>query len=121
MEYDGFKVGQAIRALRRKNGMTLEDMSEAVGRTTAHLNMVELGSRRISFDLLYALMTVFHTDANSVLGLPSENLFPADGQIREASVDERLWRMEPEHRAYLTEIFMHMLDKISAINLKKEG
>ena len=72
MGYDNFAVGQAIRKLRTDNQMSIGELADEVDRSPAHLNMIELGSRKISFDLLFALMAAFHTDANSVLGVLQE-------------------------------------------------
>lgn len=107
MVYDNFTVGQAIRKLRTNKHMSIGELADAVDRSPAHLNMVELGCRNISFELLYALMTVFDTDANSVLGIPSK-----EEHMKEASVDERLRALEPKEKKYFTEVFFHMLDNI---------
>ncbi len=105
MKYNRFEVGQAVRKLREDNGMSLYQLSQKVDRCTGHLNMIELGTRNMSFELLYLLMTVFHTDANSILGVA-----PA-GVNKEVSIDNRLMQLNPSQRAYFTDAFLHMLDK----------
>lgn len=109
MGYDNFTVGQAIRKLRMDNHMSIGELADAVDRSPAHLNMIELGSRKISFDLLFALMAAFHTDANSVLGV-----LPKEEHTQSVSVDERLRQLVPEQRAFFTDAFLHMLDNIPA-------
>lgn len=109
MVYDNFTVGQAIRKLRKGRHMSIGELADAVDRSPAHLNMVELGSRNISFGLLYALMTVFDTDANSVLGITIQK----EGN-KEKSVDQKLQELEPKQRKYFMEMFFHMLDHIPA-------
>lgn len=109
MGYDNFAVGQAIRKLRTDNQMSIGELADEVDRSPAHLNMIELGSRKISFDLLFALMAAFHTDANSVLGVLQEEEY-----TQSVSVDRRLSRLKPEQREFFTDAFLHMLDNIPA-------
>lgn len=108
MGYDNFAVGQAIRKLRTDNQMSIGELADEVDRSPAHLNMIELGSRKISFDLLFALMAAFHTDANSVLGVLQEEY------TQSVSVDRRLSQLKPEQREFFTDAFLHMLDNIPA-------
>ena len=109
MAYDKFAVGQAIRKLRTDNQMSIGELADEVDRSPAHLNMIELGSRKISFDLLFALMAAFHTDANSVLGVLQEEEY-----TQSVSVDRRLSQLKPEQREFFTDAFLHMLDNIPA-------
>lgn len=109
MGYDNFAVGQAIRKLRTDNQMSIGELADAVDRSPAHLNMIELGSRKISFDLLFALMAAFHTDANSVLWV-----LPEEEYTQSVSVDRRLSQLKPEQRKFFTDAFLHMLDNIPA-------
>ena len=109
MGYDNFAVGQAIRKLRTDNQMSIGELADEVDRSPAHLNMIELGSRKISFDLLFALMAAFHTDANSVLGVLQEEEY-----TQSVSVDRRLSQLKSEQREFFTDAFLHMLDNIPA-------
>lgn len=109
MGYDNFTVGQAIRKLRTDNQMSIGELADTVDRSPAHINMIELGSRKISFDLLFALMAAFHTDANSILGV-----FPKEDDTQSVSVDARLNQLNPEQRAFFTDAFLHMLDNVPA-------
>ena len=70
MEYQGWKVGQEIRKLRNKKKMTIEELSFKLGMSTSHINQLELGSRKMSIDLLYKIMSELDTDANTVLAVP---------------------------------------------------
>lgn len=56
MKYEGWNVGSIIRQLRRDKNMTIDELSEAVGKSVSHITQVEEGTRRISIDLLYALV-----------------------------------------------------------------
>lgn len=106
MIYDGFVVGQAVRNLRTGKHLTVEQLSEAVDKSASHIIQMELGSRKMSVDLLFSLMTVFNTDANSVLGIGESEA--------DVSVDKALMTLEEPKRNYLTGIFMEMIERIPA-------
>ena len=42
-------------------------VSEAVGKSPSHIAQIEQGSRRLGINLLYELITVLETDANTIL------------------------------------------------------
>lgn len=69
VKYEGWNVGSIIRQLRRDKNMTIDELSEAVGKSVSHITQVEEGTRRISIDLLYALVTELDTDANTILAI----------------------------------------------------
>ena len=48
MKYEGWNVGSIIRQLRRDKNMTIDELSEAVGKSVSHITQVEEGTRRIS-------------------------------------------------------------------------
>ncbi|MDO5339530.1 MAG: helix-turn-helix transcriptional regulator [Eubacteriales bacterium] len=105
MEYNSFEVGQAIREQRIKCHKTIEELAFEVNRSKYHMNLIELGTRKMGMELLFELITVLHTDANSVLGIPVIN-----GNALETSIDERLKKLTPEQQEYYTKMFMYMLD-----------
>lgn len=106
MRYDGFVVGQAVRNLRTEKHLTIEQLSEAVDKSASHIVQMELGSRKMSVDLLYSLMTVFNTDANSVLGIGESK--------KMISIDKALMVLDEPKRNYLIGIFLEMIEKIPA-------
>jgi hypothetical protein len=65
---------------------------------------VEEGTRRISIDLLYALVTELDTDANTILAIQNKQ-----GNI---SVDEELRKLSPEMRTYFSQQFVQMIKEI---------
>lgn len=109
MKYEGWNVGCVIRKLRKEKNMTIDDLSEAVGKSASHITQLEEGNRRLSIDLLYALITEFDTDANTILAI--------QGKQTENSIDEELKRLSPEMRNYFSNQFMHMIREIP-INLE---
>ena len=104
MKYEGWNVGSIIRQLRRDNNMTIHELSEAVGKSVSHITQVEEGTRRISIDLLYALVTELDTDANTILAIQNKQ-----GNI---SVDEELRKLSPEMRTYFSQQFVQMIKEI---------
>ena len=84
MEYQGWNAGQAIRELRIEKNMTIENLSEAVGKSVSHITQLEEGNRKMSIDLLYALISVLETDANTVLAIPAVQ------ETEETSIDAEL-------------------------------
>ncbi|EDM50863.1 hypothetical protein EUBVEN_01642 [Eubacterium ventriosum ATCC 27560] len=84
--------------------MTIDELSEAVGKSVSHITQVEEGTRRISIDLLYALVTELDTDANTILAIQNKQ-----GNI---SVDEELRKLSPEMRTYFSQQFVQMIKEI---------
>ena len=41
MKYEGWNVGSIIRQLRRDKNMTIDELSEAVGKSVSHITQVE--------------------------------------------------------------------------------
>ena len=109
MIYDEYKSGQAIRRFRKSRHMTLEALGETIGVSASHLAQVEQGRRRMSFDLLFALMTVFKTDANSILDVTEKEV------NSEVSIDAELNRLEPKIKNYLTKSFIGMIKESNFI------
>lgn len=105
MEYQGWNAGQAIRELRRQKNMTIEVLSEAVGKSVSHITQMEEGNRKMSIDLLYALITVLGTDANTILAIPTVKV------VKETSIDAELEKLNPVMRGYLSKEFMHMISQ----------
>ena len=71
-QYDSFTAGQAVRDLREAKGWTIEKLAEEVDKSESHIHQLELGSRKMSIELLFALMGTFGTDANTILGVPDK-------------------------------------------------
>lgn len=108
MKYDGLVVGQAVRNLRTEKKLTIEKLSELVDKSPSHINQLELGSRKMSIDLLYSLMNVLETDANRVLGIPEQK----ENAREMVSIDNKLKQLNASQRRYLTEMFLQMIEKI---------
>lgn len=105
VEYNTYSVGQAIRDARVERKMSIVELSNAVGKSVNHLNHVELGTRKISVDLLYGLMVTLEVDANTLLGVPS----------KKTSVDDELMKLPKKQRDYFESIFMNMITAFSGV------
>ncbi|MEM1078829.1 MAG: XRE family transcriptional regulator [Pseudomonadota bacterium] len=59
---DAGQLGSEIREVRKARGLTLKALSEAVSCSTAYLSRIELGSARISADLLREISAALAVD-----------------------------------------------------------
>lgn len=106
--YDGLLVGQNIRNLRIKKGLSIGELSDDVGKSESHMKQVELGSRKISLDLLLSLMTVLETGANDILAYDKE-------ETKQVSIDSQLKSLPEKQRNYLTNIFQSMIEEYPVV------
>lgn len=104
MKYEGLKVGQIIRNLRKEHSLTIEELSEIVGINVIHITQIELGNRKMSIDLFCQLIDALETDANTILAISA-----ADN--KDYSVDDSLRQLPREKRKYLTDVFKYMIEK----------
>jgi transcriptional regulator with XRE-family HTH domain len=61
MYYDANESGKRIHALRKKHGMTQEELAEKIGVNASFLSRVERGTKSCSVDMLVNLSEVFST------------------------------------------------------------
>lgn len=108
MKYDGILIGQSIRDMRTKKGMTIEQLSDAVDKSVSHIHQMELGSRKMSIDLLLDLVAVLDTDANRILGIEQKESGDI-GEESKISVDKELEKVPKAQRRYLQRAFLNMI------------
>lgn len=101
VDYDGLQIGQMIKNLRKEKGLSLEDLSDEVGKSESHMKQVEVGNRRMSLDLLLSLVSVLGVDANCILCISNNQ--------NEVSIDKQLAAMPDEQRIYFTKVFQNMI------------
>lgn len=106
MKYDSFTAGQAVRDLREAKGWTIEKLAEEVDKSESHIHQLELGSRKMSIELLFALMGTFGTDANTILGVQDREC-----STEEISIDIMLERLPEMQREYLKWQFIRMIEE----------
>lgn len=115
VKYDGILIGQSIRDMRTKKGMTIEQLSDAVDKSVSHIHQMELGSRKMSIDLLLDFVAVLDTDANSILGIePKESEEDKESKTR-ISIDAELDKLSVQQRDYLKRVFVTMIRTISEV------
>lgn len=74
MEQKAMDLGQKIRMLREKRGMTRTELSETAGISESHLKKIEAGSRRPGIDTYQRIIGILGEDmiagngANTVKG-----------------------------------------------------
>lgn len=115
VKYDGILIGQSIRDMRTKKGMTIEQLSDAVDKSVSHIHQMELGSRKMSIDLLLDLVAVLDTDANSILGIETKESEEDKESKTGISIDEELDKLSVQQRDYLKQIFVTMIRTISEV------
>ena len=86
MTYEGYRVGPALRSLRKKNKISVFEASEMTGLSTNTINKIEQGSRRMSMSTLYLFMTAYEADANTLLDLSGGAGGVAEGIDRKLSL-----------------------------------
>ena len=55
MQFDNKKVGETIRSLRIKKGITQEVLSGLAGIARTHLTMIENGTKQANFETLWKI------------------------------------------------------------------
>lgn len=74
MAIDYVALGQTVRALRRKRGMSQEVLAERCGISLSFLGHIERGSRKMSLETLAALAQALQVTPNVLLaGRPIQN------------------------------------------------
>jgi XRE family transcriptional regulator, fatty acid utilization regulator len=75
-------LGQRLRHLRRTRGMTLDQLSAAVGRAPSQLSLIENGKREPKLSLLQAIA--------AALGVPMQDLLRPEAPSRRAGLEIEL-------------------------------
>ena len=116
MEYDGILIGQSVRDIRMERGMTIEQLCEKVDKSVSHIHQMELGSRKMSMDLLLSLVTVLDTDANRILGIIPKKDMEDSREKNDVSIDKELDNLSAIQRDYLKGIFLTMIRKMPEVS-----
>lgn len=105
-KYESLTAGQAVRDLREAKGWTIEKLAEEVDKSESHIHQLELGSRKMSIELLFALMGAFGTDANTILGVKDKEC-----STEGISIDTMLEWLPEKQREYLKRQFIRMIEE----------
>src|SRR3954467_13011823 len=92
-DVDLVPLGQRLRHLRRSKGMTLEQLSAAVGRAPSQLSLIENGKREPKLSILQAIA--------GALGVPMADLLGWEARSRRAGLEIELahFQREPAYAA----------------------
>ena len=68
MYFDATEFAARLSTLRKAQGMTQEEMAEALKISMEHLSKMERGKRKPSIDLIIAMACYFHVSTDYLLG-----------------------------------------------------
>lgn len=102
---DTQRLGSEIREVRKARGMTLKDLSEAVSCSVAYLSRIELGSARVSTDLLNQI--------SAALAVDSQWFFPVQTG---AGPLERQHVVRAENRRVLSGMYTRSADELGFVD-----
>ena len=71
---DAIKVGDRLHDLRKKNGLTQEQLAEKVGVSTKSISNYERGAKLFSLETLTTLSTTLGTTTDDILCLTTEDV-----------------------------------------------
>lgn len=67
MYFDATEFAKRLSTLRKAQGMTQEEMAEALNISLEHLSKMERGKRKPSIDLIIAMACYFHVSTDYLL------------------------------------------------------
>ena len=99
MNLNNHQIGERIRTLRKRNGMTQEQLAEAANLSVPYISHMERGFKRPSLETLVRLAVALHVTADVLLsGIQPEDrsAFLADVQelLDDCSLQERQVMLE---------------------------
>ena len=78
MYYDIVESGKRIKEMRKKAGVTQEELADAIGMTREALARIETGKNGTSVDGIINLAHYFMTSTDNILGWTDEKFFDND-------------------------------------------
>lgn len=78
MYYDIVESGKRIKEMRKKAGVTQEELADAIGMTREALARIETGKNSTSVDGIINLAHYFKTSTDNILGWTDEKFFDND-------------------------------------------
>lgn len=64
---DYYKIGQRIRKFRKAQGLSQEQLAEAVNISTPHMSHIETGNTKLSLPVLVSLARHMHVSVDELL------------------------------------------------------
>ena len=91
-------MGERIKELRKKNGMTQTDLAKKLGVTKGTISTWETGSRSPSFDVLDQLCGMFHASMDYLMGRTDVNSY---NEITDSDAEQLgKWTVEQDLTEY---------------------
>lgn len=69
MQFDNYAVGQAVRDLRRKRGLSQDVLSGLAGIGRTHLTMIENGTKQPNFETIWKIAQALDMPASELVRL----------------------------------------------------
>lgn len=91
-------LGEKLRALRERKGLTLEQTSELLGVAVSTVSSYESDTRKPSYEVLIRYVDIFNTTADFILGTRNQ-------------LKDILSRLNYEHRKLIEEFAEFLLSK----------
>lgn len=82
------EIGERIKLLRQKKGMTQQDLSEKADISIAFLSFIESGKRKGSLDTYHHLATALGLGLDELFKNLKDDKIPNDSKIADLSVAE---------------------------------
>ncbi|WP_405375493.1 helix-turn-helix domain-containing protein [Pseudobutyrivibrio sp.] len=84
-DYDLKAIGKNLRKLRKKKGLSVDDVSEYLGIASDRtIYYYESGERVAPFDVMFALMELYEADLADVIGAEKAKIFYPWGESDDA-------------------------------------
>lgn len=99
-DLDDHQIGARIRSLRKRSGMTQEQLAEAANLSVPYISHMERGFKRPSLETLVRLAVVLHVTADVLLS----GIQPEDQSAFLADVQELLDDCSLQERRVLLEV-----------------
>ena len=91
-------MGERIKELRKKNGMTQTDLAKKLGVTKGTISTWETGSRSPSFEVIDELCDMFRASMDYIMGRTDVNSF---NEISDADAEQQgKWTVEQDLTEY---------------------
>jgi len=91
-------MGERIKELRKKSGMTQTDLAKKLGVTKGTISTWETGSRSPSFEVIDELCDMFHASMDYIMGRTDVNSFH---EMTEEDIDQLgKWSVEEDLSEY---------------------
>ncbi|OIN97394.1 repressor protein [Candidatus Desantisbacteria bacterium CG1_02_38_46] len=109
------KIGQRIKELRGKAGMSQQELADRLGVLRATVSQIENGERKVCEEELIKLSKIFEVSINNLLGLEKEPEIVLEDN-KKANKEEKFIRINVPQKNLekFKEVFLYILNKISA-------